>query len=239
MTDQQQTPDPDPARDEAALARVLGNLPDPVELRRLVNGRVTDVVGHHRAGRRREGDDGDRPLGPDRVRPLTLQLARIYDGLHGVAAAFESGSKLAQSYLAEEQIEAHGEQSGIPNDTLKVLDDDGSTVSVRADVVGEWSARDVEPVLRAAAVVTLAERSGDLVAHGVPETPEFGELLESVLVDALTRLTAAGKFAPQVTKVKALADLAARVDPDVAAAARDTMYRTNRLRGTKIERKSP
>lgn len=228
----------------AEIERTLAVLPAPVDLGRALTARVNDIVAAGRDARRAAlGDGHDGPAGPDAVRPLALELAHVHDRLHDYATAIEGAARTALGHLGDEQREAHGagddDKSAEP---LHLLDDDGATWTISDRVQAGWASNDLDGVFEAVASVALAAHSDNLLAAGVDETEASVAALRALVLAALAELVAAGKYEPQVTKVKGkgkLADRAARTDAPSAARARGSMYRTERVTGTKIERIDP
>jgi hypothetical protein len=226
----------------AATRKAVEALPHPDVVRRYLTDRLAERVAEARAARRTDGDDdgtGDA-LGPDEVRDLALNLTEVHDGLHAYGAAFEGAAQTARQYLGEEQRAAFGVDDGEPCESLHLLDDDGATVTVADRTAGAgWACSDLDSLYEGVAMLTLGEHSEALTAQGIPETAEAGAVIEAVVIAALRRLVAAGKFEPQVTKVKGkgkLADEVARVDRKVAARIRASMYRDpGRVTGTTVK----
>lgn len=225
-------------------SRALDALPQAAEVRRYLTDRLAERVGEVRAVRRADGDDDGSAIGPDEVRDLSLELARVYEGLHGYAQAFEGAAATAAQYLGEEQRAAVAGEDGEPCDPLDLLDDDDTTVRVLDRLSGAgWVCDDLGPLFEGVAMLTLGEHSEALTAQGIPETAEAGAVIEAVIIAALRRLAEAGKVEPQVTKINGkgkMADQVARVDRKVAGRIRASMRKSpGRVTGTKIERKEP
>jgi hypothetical protein len=241
--------DPDADRRNAGhLARrtadAIERLPEPDVIRRYLTDRLAERVGEVRDARREAGDDDGSALGPDEVRGLSLELARMHEGLHGYAQAFEGAAATAAQYLGEEQRAAVAGEDGEPCEALDLLDDDDSTVRIADRVSGAgWVCDDLGPLFEGVAVLTVGEHSEALTAQGIPETAEAGAVIEAVVIAALRRLGEAGKVEPQVTKINGkgkMADQVARVDRKLAGRIRATMRKSaGRVTGTKIERKVP
>lgn len=230
----------------AATERALDALPHPDTIRRVLTDRIAEQVAEQRAARRADGDDDGTgtALGPDEVRGLALNLAGVHDGLHAYAQAFEGAAQTARAYLGEEQRAAHGVDDGSPCEPLHLLADDGATVSITDRTAGAgWACSDLDALYEGVAMLAVGEHADALAAQGVPQTAEAGAVIEAVVVAALRRLVEAGKFEPQVTKVKGkgkLADEVARVDRKAAGRIRASMYRApGRVTGTTISREEP
>lgn len=236
---------PEAAADEQTfqlepVPTVLSGMPEPGQFKdtllRAINTGYADLVATRGEVTSRE-DTYD----------VQRRLANSLEKCSAFGAAFTAATALLKQYVEEELVLAVGEQDGIPVGPLKVPDALGD-VRITLDQKHTYDI-DVEILLGAVAATVSTPNDGtpDLAAYvtsivegdAADHAPEdLPDVLAQAMIDAQRRLVDCGKFAPQVTKVRAYAAEIARQGSDsLAAIVSGAIVKTTEHKGVKITRK--
>lgn len=170
---------------------------------------------------------------PEDTYDLIRSLMAVREGAADYAYAFTLIRNEIDGHIQDDLEAAMGEQDGIPNQGMKVPDVDGTDIAIGLDTRNLYDF-DTHALTAAVTFHTLTDSAGVFV-DGVTDEAAVAELL----MTALDRLCALGRFQAQVTKVRALADDVARM-PDgaaIAATVRAAVSKTRQFRGIKVERR--
>lgn len=182
---------------------------------------------------------------PEDTWQMHRSLARVSDTCGEYSRAFAEAAREASQVAEEELIDTFGEQDGIPNMRgLTVPNDDGTEVKVTLDIRSTWSA-DPDALMAAVAFSILAEDTWpkpllDTIerdAPGADVTDETESFLAGLMIEAMRRLVATGKFSPQVTKIRDFTrTIAGTSDGDrIASTVNISVHNTKIYKGVKIE----
>lgn len=189
---------------------------------------------------------------PEDTYPMQRALARVVETCGEYSRAFGTAAKEARAVAEEELIDAVGESDGVPNQGITVPDAEGD-VLISLDTVNTheydrdalFGAVVFEVMETLEAHQAVLNVLGDAYAEPADEddAQTLHEGLDELLVDllsmALQRLCEAGKFEPQVTKVRALLKQIGRLGTaDGVVSTVTSTYRKRVIyRGVKVERK--
>lgn len=171
-------------------------------------------------------------------------LATAGETLRGYAEAFTAGARMVGTLQEEELVEAVGEDAGVPREGLSVPDAEGD-LRIAPKYENEWQG-DVEQLVALVATEALTGPNGRPVADFVRAVVEGDErdpddledILHSLVMGSLRRLIRAGKFSPQVSKVRTYAaELSRAGRDDLAAVARSSLTKTSVYKGVGVTRK--
>lgn len=193
---------------------------------------------------------------PEDTYEVQRRLAGAKERLKEFEQAFAEGGKAINSYQKEEFELALGGREVTPRESMNVPDAEGD-LRVAADTENKYTI-DVHALIVAAATMafdgrdpSIAPLTGGLhridtqvedIVNGDSEIdPEMlAEVLVEYAISTAYALLQCGKFEPQVTKVRAFADVAARDGDDkLAATINSAIVKTVKLKGVKVERKEP
>lgn len=204
-------------------AELIDNLPDPRDLTRVVKERIESATQQFRAER------GDVHL-PEDTFDLHRRLQATAEKCADYARGFTAAGKLIRELQREELEAAVGEQDGVPLSGLTVPTA-GGDIRIAPDFRNEHT---IDPELVQAAI------AAKLSTEYGPDS-EMHTFLCQVARDAMTALCAAGKWEPQVSKVRAVAGQWSRGGDDTAASSLASAVRTKRTfqERVTVERKEP
>lgn len=219
------------------LPSVIGGMIEPQHLKRKILAAVQEGYAALAEAR------GEVTVAEDTF-DVQRRLTDARERLKGYADAFNDGAKMVSTLQEEELVDAVGEQDGIPMSGLTVPDPQGD---IRITVNNENSYDvDTDQLLAAVAARALIGPSGRPVADSLRAVVEGDErdpddledILHSLLLGALRQLLRAGKFTPQVTKVKAYAaELSRSGRDDLAAIVSGALTKTTTYKGVTVNRK--
>jgi len=231
------------------LPSIFGKLPTPQDLKRQV---LEAIDGGYDTLVRARGD----VTRPEDTYEVQRRLASAEETLKDFEQAFKAGRAAINSYQKEEFELALGGREVMPRESMKVPDAEGD-LRVAADT-GNVYTIDVGQLVTAAARVAFDGRDPavapltggmhridaqveDVVNGDSSIDPgDLAEVLIEYAISAVYELLRCGKFEPQVTKVKAYADVIARAgDDQLAATINSTITKTVKLKGVKVERQAP
>lgn len=229
------------------LPLIFGKLPTASDLKR----QVLDAIdgGYNQLVRAR-----GEVTRPEDTYEVQRRLAGAEETLKEFEQAFSAGRKVINSYQKEEFELALGDREVQPHESMGVPDAEGD-LRVSADTENKYSI-DLLALIAAAASSAfdgrdpgIAPLSGGLhkidsmvenVVNGDSDIPpeQLCEVLMEYAVSTAYELLRCGKFDPQVTKVRAYADMVARAgDDQLAATINSAIVKTVKLKGVKVERK--
>jgi hypothetical protein len=222
----------------ARLDTPTASLPTPAEVRTALLAAVQEGYAAEFAMR-------GTVTAPEDVHPLVRRLMDVSERAAAYAAAFDAGRKLADTLIAEELVEAVGEQDGVPLAGLSVPDDDGD-IAVTLNAPNSHTF-DVPQLVSAVALCdlegpgwTMADQVRAVVEGDQGHPDDLGPMLFDLVTTAMHRLIALGTFTPQITKVKGLAaQLSKAGDTQLAAVVSGTISTTSKFKGVTTKRKDP
>lgn len=191
---------------------------------------------------------------PEDTYEVQRRLAGAAETLGEFERAFAAGRKVISSYQKDEFELALGDREVTPGQSMNVPDAEGD-LRVSAATENNYSI-DVPALATASSISALecrdpawAPLTGGLrsfaplvedIVNGDSSIPpdDLNEALMELMLTAVYTLLQCGKFEPQVTKVRAYADMVARAgDDELAAAVNSAIVKTVKLKGVKVERK--
>lgn len=172
---------------------------------------------------------------PEDTYDLIRSLMLVREGAADYEHAFTTIRREVDGFIQDDLELAMGEQDGVPNGGMKVPDVDGTDIAITVDKQNNYDI-DTTALVGALTFEALAQAGAEFGDKDLPQ-----DYVAWLLGVALERLTGLGQFRPQVTKVRAYADDLARIEggPGIAAAVRQSVSKTVRFRGIKVERKQP
>lgn len=175
---------------------------------------------------------------PEDTYDLIRSLMGVREGAADYAHAFTVIRKEIDGFIQDDLELAVGEQDGVPNSGMKVPDVDGTDIAIEVDKQNNYEF-DTAALVQAVMFEALDEAATDSDIATLPW--EVVDRLAKLFDAAIHRMLSLGQFRPQVTKVRAFADELARRDggPQIASAVRQSVSKTARFRGIKVERKQP
>ena len=219
------------------LPAVLTGMIEPQGLKRRILAAVQEGYATLSAAR------GDVTV-PEDTFPAQRALATAGETLKGYAEAFTAGARMVTTLQEEELVEAVGEDAGVPREGLTIPDAEGD-LRIAPKYENEWQG-DVEQLVALVATEALTGPNGRPVADFVRavvegderDPDELEDILHSLVVGSLRRLIKAGKFSPQVSKVKTYAaELSRAGRDDLAAVARSSLTKVSVYKGVTSTRK--
>lgn len=206
------------------------NMPAPHTLVGIMRERLHGLVLELREAR------GDVHAPEDVYVPIR-RLAALAEGLTDYSSAFRKIAGEVNGFVQDELEEAVGEQDGVPLSGLTVPDVDGTDIKVTLNTPSEYTF-DLEAIMRGVAVKLMADNPNDARDPSL-DGDQADEELYVLLLKAMGHLLAAGKFEPQVSKVKKLATEIARTDPAVASTITSTIKKRTEFKGVRAKRETP
>jgi hypothetical protein len=225
---------------ENALELAGEQLPTAQTIRAVLRQQLNGAVATERA---RRGE----VVAPEDTWQMHRSLALVAQTCGEYSRAFADAAREAGQVAEEELIDTFGEQDGIPNQGLTVPNEDGTQVKVSLDIRSTWTA-DESAIMSAVAFSVLAEVNWskkllDTIERdgGADTTSETEDLLAGLLIEAMSRLVATGKFNPQVTKIRDFTrTIAGTPTGDRIASTVNISVRNTRIyKGVKIETVEP
>jgi hypothetical protein len=229
------------------LPAIFGTLPSAADLKRQVLEAIDG--GYNQLVRAR----GEVTRQEDTYE-VQRRLAGAAEMLGEFERAFKAGRTAINSYQKEEFELALGGREVAPRESMNVPDTEGD-LRVAADTANNYSI-DLHALIVAAARCAFDARdpgysplTGGMhridtqvenVVNGDSEIPpeDLAEVLAEYAIATAYELLRCGKFEPQVTKVRAYADMIARAgDDQLAATVNSAIVKTVKLKGVKVERK--
>lgn len=200
-----------------------GNFPAPSDLKT----RLTEQLNEHV---QRIRDERGEVTGPEDTFDLIRRLTAAGERLGEYGRAFTAVAKTTKDIVEEEHLEAVGDSDGIPASNLKVPTAGGDILITRdLQNVYDIDMEQVVAVLAAQVSTSFEKRGGDPARQ-----PE-----DYAIEVALTALTFVGAAKPKVTAVRALAEQLSREgDDQLAKVARDSIRKTQKFKGIKVDRKA-
>lgn len=209
------------------LATLTAGMLQPPELKRELKARLQAAY----AARFTERGGVHRP---EDVYDMVRRLAGVKELFEGYRDAFKDTAALAGTLMAEELVEAVGEQDGVPNQGLSVPDAAGD-IRLKLDKSTEHSI-DLDQLLKVL-MVEASDRMTELT--GVRTPPHMEEHLHSLIVFVFEVIQSWGKVTVQVSKVRAYGkELARRGQDDRAAQVNGAIVTTSEFKGVGFERKT-
>ncbi len=207
-------------------ASALPDLPAPLDLRTALWEAINDGVERVRVNR-----------GVTSAREDHFYMIRGLQALRDVTADYErlfkDLDKLLVQIIEEEHLDAVGESDGIPTGNLRVPTA-GGDINVTRDLQNLYDI-DMEQVVSVLAAQTASAWERD----GREPTGQPEEIAEFAIEVALTALSFVGAAKPKVTSVRALAEQLSRDgDDQLAKVARDSIRKTVKFKGIKVDRKA-
>lgn len=231
------------------LPTLFGKLPTATDLRRQI---LEAIDGGYNQLVRARGE----VTRPEDTYEVQRRLAGAVETVAEFERAFAAGRKALNSYQKEEFELALGDREVTPGQSMNVPDAEGD-LRVSADTENKYRI-DVHALITAAAAMAFEGRDPSIapltggmrridsqvedVVNGDSEiAPEMlCEVLAEYAVSTVYALLQCGKFEPQVTKVRAFADVIARDgDDNLAATVNSAIVKNVKLKGVKVERKEP
>ena len=216
------------ADDMNELATLTRGLLEPTDLKRELKARLQAAY----AARFTERGEVTRP---EDVWDMVRRLTGVKELFEGYRDAFKEVAALAGTLLAEELVEAVGEQAGVPNQGLTVPDPAGDVrLKVESSTTHDIQLDQLLGVL----MLEASDRMTTLT--GVRTPPHLEVHLQSLITFVFEVIQSWGKVTVQVSKVRAYGkDLARRGHDDRAATVNGAIVTTSDFKGVGIERKTP
>jgi hypothetical protein len=230
------------------LPAIFGRLPTAQDLKRQVLEAIDE--GYNQLVRAR-----GEVTRPEDTYEVQRRLAGAEETLREFEQAFAGGRKVINSYQKEEFELALGDREVQPHQSMSVPDAEGD-LRVAADTANSYSI-DLLALIVAAAKCAFDGRdpgyaplTGGMhridtqvenVVNGDSEIPpeDLPEVLVEYAMATAYELLRCGKFEPQISKVRAYADMIARAGDDkLAATVNSAIVKTVKLKGVKVERKA-
>jgi hypothetical protein len=201
-----------------------GDFPAPTDLK----VRLTEQLNAHV---QRIRDERGEVTGREDTFDLIRRLTAAGERLGEYSRAFGAVAKTTKDIVEEELFEAVGEQDGIPSSNLRVPTA-GGDINVNRDIQNIYDI-DMHQVIAVLAHRIDAIWEADRVVDPGQEPLEFAiEVAEEAL-----KFVGAAK--PKVTAVRALAEQLSRDgDDQLAKVARDSIRKTQKFKGIKVDRKA-
>lgn len=211
-------------------AALIDSLPDPHDLKRVVKARIEAATEEFRQQR------GNVHL-PEDTFDLHRRLQATKEQCEQYARGFKEAAKLIGQLQLEELETAVGEQDGVPMQGLTVPAADGD-IRLTPEFENQHT---IDRGQVCGAIIANVLGSAQVESFPQPIHEALHELLWAAVTAALHRLEQAGKWEPQISKVKALADNWSREGDDSSAAVLRTAIRSKRVykESVKVERRDP
>lgn len=182
---------------------------------------------------------------PEDAYALLRRFAAVEETAVDYSRAFGDFAKEVRERSGEQLSIMYGEQNGIPNADASVPDADGTTIKVKRQHENRYSF-DLDSIISGAVVLMLADPDVNEALTEMFQAEFRGDAQTSVsalswvLGEAVRRVLATGKFEAQVTKVKKLADDAAKSGDDkLASTVTGAIDKKTRLKGITLDREQP
>lgn len=183
---------------------------------------------------------------PEDAAALVRRFGAMNETLTDYGRAFTDTARTVKDVLREHALlTVNGDSDGVPNGSLAIVDTDGSTITVRPDLINEHRF-DLDALVSAVAAAHIETPDAKARLFELFQAEFSGqgdrsrELLAGLLADVMKTLVGLGKFEPQVTKVKKLqAELAQAELDQVSATVTDAHTKIIKERGTSVVRTFP
>lgn len=171
---------------------------------------------------------------PEDVNDMVRRLAGVRELFEGYRDAFKEVAALAGTLMAEELVEAVGEQDGVPNQGMTVPDAQGD-IRLKLD---KTTSHEIQlDQLLGVLMLEASDRMTELT--GVRTPPHLEAHLQSLITFVFEVIQSWGKVTVQVSKVRAYGkELARRGQDSRAAQVNGAIVTTSEFKGVGFERKT-